>query len=461
MRTAHRPGIPTPSLPFALLVTLLSVLLLAGGASRADIAAGQIVVRAASWICLAIAFLFGRRPSLDRGRVALVFLAAAITLTMLQLVPLPPSVWTSLPGRDVLRAAAGMNSDVQPWRPWSMTPTATINALSSLVVPFAVLYLVMTLDPAEWRRMPGLFLILIAVSAILGALQASGATFDNPLINESIGFVSGTFANRNHFALFLAFGCLLAPIWAFLDGRRPKWRAPVALGLIMVFALEILASGSRAGLVVGALALGIAPLIVWRGVKAVLAGQPRWVFASLISATVALVIAAVLLSITADRAESINRALVIDPGQDMRGRGLPVVLDMIRAYLPWGSGLGGFDPIFRLHEPLSLLKPTYFNHAHNDFLEIVLDAGVFGLLLLVAGLAWWAWAGVRAWRGGSRNALPRLGAAMLLLVIVASLFDYPARTPMIMAMMVIAAVWLGERPQARGSSALPDKGLDL
>lgn len=460
MRTASRLGTPTSSLNFVLLVALLSILLLGGGASRAD-AAGQILVRAASWLCLMAAFMFGRRPSLDRGRMACIFLAAAILLPLVQLVPLPPSLWTSLPGRDMLRAAAGMNGDVQPWRPWSMVPTMTINALSSLVVPTAVLYLLLTLDQAEWRRIPGLCLIMIVASAVMGALQASGATFDNPLINESVGFVSGNFANRNHFALFLALGCLLAPVWAFLHGRQPGWRALAALGLIMVFALEILASGSRAGLLVGAIALAVAPLIIWRGVKTVLAGQPRWVFGALISAVVAIIVVAVLLSISADRAESINRALVIDPGQDMRSRGLPVVLAMIRDYFPWGSGLGGFDPIFRLHEPLALLKPTYFNHAHNDLIEIVLDAGVLGLLILMAGMGWWVWAGVRAWRGGTRQALPKLGATMLLLVIIASVFDYPARTPMIMAIMMIAVVWLGERPEERGSFTLPDTGQHL
>src|SRR3546814_8158382 len=76
------------------------------------------------------------------------------------------------------------------------------------------------------------------------------------------------------------------------------------------------------------------------------------------------------------RAESVRRAFEIDPGQDLRTPGLPTVLSMIAAYFPAGAGFGGFDPIFRLHEPLQLLKPPYFNHAHNDFLEIVLDGGL-------------------------------------------------------------------------------------
>ena len=111
--------------------------------------------------------------------------------------------------------------------------------------------------------------------------------------------------------------------------------------------------------------------------------------------------------------------------------------------------------MFRMHEPLSLLKLTYFNHAHNDLIEIVLDAGLPGLALLVAGIAWWAMASLRAWRTepGMDHALPKLGSAMLLFVLLASGFDYPARTPMIMAAIVLAASWLassGKRSEGHG-----------
>jgi hypothetical protein len=51
------------------------------------------------------------------------------------------------------------------------------------------------------------------------------------------------------------------------------------------------------------------------------------------------------LSISADRAVSVNRLLMVDAESDMRGRALPTVLAMIRAYFPVGSGLGGFDPL--------------------------------------------------------------------------------------------------------------------
>jgi O-antigen ligase len=132
----------------------------------------------------------------------------------------------------------------------------------------------------------------------------------------------------------------------------------------------------------------------------------------------------------------------------MRGRALPTVLAMIAEYFPAGAGLGGFDPLFRMHEPFALLKTTYFNHAHNDWLEVVLDAGLPGLLVSVAALAWWLVGTIRAWRGGA--VVARLGSAMLLLIMLASVIDYPARTPMMMATVVIAAVWLSRpRPAAQ------------
>ena len=220
----------------------------------------------------------------------------------------------------------------------------------------------------------------------------------------------------------------------------------VALGLILVFTLTILATGSRAGLFLGVLALVIGFGLTWRRVRQMLHRGPKWLFPALIAGVVAIIVVIVLLSIAADRAVSIDRAMAMDAGQDMRRRGLPVVIEMIRIYFPVGSGLGGFDPLFRMHEPFELLKPTYFNHAHNDFLEIVLDTGVAGLILLVASISWWVWASFRVWRGKENRVrlTGRLGSAMILLIFLASILDYPARTPTIMALLVLAAVWLSK-----------------
>src|SRR3546814_17873750 len=83
--------------------------------------------------------------------------------------------------------------------------------------------------------------------------------------------------------------------------------------------------------------------------------------------------------------------------------------------------------------------PTYFNHAHNDFLEIVLDGGLPALLLMLVAIGWYGMASMRAWRGSGRNSvLPQLGSAILFIVFVARAFDSPARQTMMMSWIVIS-----------------------
>lgn len=451
-----------PGLSFCLLGILLVTVWIAGGASRGDVP-GQVIVRGVTWSLLVIALLFSPRPAIGEARPVLLILLGAVTLALVQLVPLPPVVWQALPGRNMIVRAAALTGEPQPWRPWSMVPGATVNAASSLVVPAATLLLAAGLRPTERTWLPGVVLGLVVAAMLSGLLQFSGATFDNPLINDTSGEVSGMFANRNHFALFMAMGCVLAPAWAFREGRQPLWRGLIALGLTLLFALTILASGSRAGLALGALGITLGLAIVWQGIQRSLSRYPRWVFPALVGGFVTLVVIFVLASVAADRAVAISRVFAVDPGQDMRSRGLPTVLTMIGHYFPVGAGLGSFDPIFRINEPFSLLKPTYFNHAHNDMLEVTLDAGLPGLLLLVTALVWWAWASLRAWRAGvgARYALPKLGSALLLLLIVASLLDYPARTPIMMAIVALAAWWLSAARSVPISPSLPNSDQHL
>lgn len=436
-----RSAFPSYRLSPALLLflLLLGTLWVAGGASHADVT-GQVVTHTATWLILVLAILCGVRPVGRSAGPVFWLLLATVLLVLLQLVPLPPSLWGALPGREFLLSAP---LSQETWRSWSLAPSTTINAASSLIVPVAILYLVSAM-PQEGRAwLPTILLAVIFCSMLVGLLQFSGFRIDNPFINDSVGAVSGTFANRNHFALFLGFGCLIAPVWAFAGKQSAGWRAPVALALITLFALTILATGSRAGILTGLLALALGLALCWHDVRGALRGAPRWVFPALIAAIVGVVLLFVLVSIAADRAESVRRAFEIDPGQDMRARGMPTVLSMIAAYFPVGVGFGGFDPIFRQHEPFLLLKPTYFNHAHNDFLEVALDGGLPALLLLFVAIGWYVIASVRAWPARGQHAvLPKLGSAMLLLIFVASVFDYPARTPMMMAMIVIAAFWL-------------------
>jgi len=443
-RPDRLPSKSAPTFSFWLLAVFLVILWFAGGASRAD-AAGQALVRFCAWLMLIGYIMIGSGFDWRRVRPVAIILGLAVFLVALHLVPLPPSVWTALPGRDLLTQAATATDQAQPWRPISVSPGATMNALGSLIVPVFALVLMASLPRQHNWRILAVLLALIIAGSLLGLLQFSGARYDNPLINDIRGMVSGPFANRNHFALFVAIGCLLLPAWAFREGGNHRWKAIAAMGVLVLLILLILAIGSRMGIVVGIVGVTIGIVAVHEPIRRAIRGLPRKLVVPLAVGIVALIALAIVLSITFDRAASIDRALNMEASADSRAHFLPVVIDLVGHYFPVGSGFGAFDPVYRIGEPNDLLQTRYLNHAHNDWVELALDGGVMAILLAAAGVLWWLFATFRAWQGGAaRNTLARLGSGILLLGMIASLSDYPARTPMIMAVLIIGAVWLNE-----------------
>ena len=100
------------------------------------------------------------------------------------------------------------------------------------------------------------------------------------------------------------------------------------------------------------------------------------------------VIGVISLSIYLERAASVERATLLEGESDLRLQIWPIVLDMTRAYFPVGTGFGTFDSAYRIGEPDSQLNAHYVNLAHNDWLQVVLEGGVLGLVLLAASFLW-------------------------------------------------------------------------
>ncbi|MFA9199710.1 MAG: O-antigen ligase family protein [Cypionkella sp.] len=454
------PAEPAQARTFLFLALFLAALWFAGGASRPDVP-GQVVTRIAAWSIAILAVVFLPRPDWRSVRAPAVLLAAAAGLVALQLVPLPPSMWQALPGREVFAAGDALIGAGSPWRPLSMSPGWTRNALGSLIVPAVALWLMAGLGRGKDLALMRLLLVLVVGGCLIALLQFAGRPVDHPMLNDIAGHVSGNFANRNHLALFAAIGCVLGPVWASRETVFGGWAVLVGAALVTLFVLVILATGSRGGIVLGALGVGAGLALAWAPLRQRMRALPRRVSLGAGLAIAGGFVAALVASVLSGRAAGIERAIELSAQDDARVRVLPAVLEALARYFPVGSGFGTFDPVFRISEGDDLLDRTYYNQAHNDLLQVGLDGGIAGLVLLGAALAWWAARSWRAARGGSLSA--RAGAAILLLIVVGSALDYPARTPMIMAVAMIAAAWLARvnGPSARPAGANPNDGVGL
>lgn len=440
---------PVAHLRFALFVALVLICFLGGGGSRGDIASLLYVRPAAILIAAAMILLPG--PIDWRAiRTPLLLLGLFALLIAVQLVPLPPGIWMSLPGRAPLVEAAAAAGFAQPWRPLSIAPDLTLNSLAALTVPAAALVGFAALE-AEHRRLLLPVVILAALaSALIGLAQLTGGA-ESPfyfyrITNE--GSPVGLMSNRNHQAFLLAAAYPMLGAWASASsqdrrGRQFRATAVVALGIFLV--PLILMTGSRAGLLLTAFG-AVMGLILYLQGRRLFDGRGRrglqLGLALLAGGLLIVTFAAVALS----RAQALERLLVVDIESDSRLANLPVFVRMAGDFFPFGAGTGTFDPLFRIYEPLEALSPNYLNQAHNDLADVAITGGVPVLLLLLVLLAWWATRATRAFFGSGRDApgsaLARLGAVVMFIFLAASLIDYPLRTPSLALVFAICCGWL-------------------
>jgi O-antigen ligase len=437
-----------------------------GGGSRGDISS-LILLRPLAFLLLAYALYVGSLNDLRRYSQMAALLVMAILIALLHLLPLSPSLWHALPGREIVRETDALVGLGRIARPLTLNVTDGINALFSLIVPVAALALV-SVQRSDWRRTTLItILVLGGLSMALALLQVMGPQ-DGPFYFYRI--TSGTlpvglFANRNHQAVFLA-GLLPAIAVFAADGevphrgqvdRRPLLHGVGALGTVLLI-IFVLATGSRAGLIIAVLGLASIPFVLGISMRHILL-PPRvetrkgkheratstdflahyWRLAAAV--VIGLGLGTVLLF-----GRFSSQLARISGEDDSRSLIWNATLPLVSKYFPWGSGVGSFVEVFERDEPFALLGPKYVNHAHNDFLEIALTIGLPGIALLALFLFFFVRRGVALWRcrkdTGFAERSRRLGFVVVLLLLLASLVDYPLRTPALMVVLVIAMAWL-------------------
>ena len=113
----------------------------------------------------------------------------------------------------------------------------------------------------------------------------------------------------------------------------------------------------------------------------------------------------------------------------------------IGQYWPVGSGMGSFTPVFMAIERLEVVDVTLPNRAHNDGLELLLEGGVFGLLILAVISSILVRKFLQALKNppaGGRSQVYFAGAA-LSIIALHSQVDYPLRSMSLACLAAAAA----------------------
>ena len=417
-----------------------------GGSARGDVALLP-VLRPLAVLALAAGLYVAPAAFFRRQAPALALVGALFALPLLQLLPLPPGIWQTLPQRGLVAEIDAWSGIGNVWRPLSLTPGATWNAFWSLFVPTSVFILVLQLERRGKVMVLSCVLVAGGLSAALGLVQVTGdveGTLSFYAVTNR-GSAVGLFANRNHQALLLAMMIPMTFVLASLrtarrsgEGRHRlvtalrRWSLSVLVSAALLSLLLI--TGSRAGILLCAVAL---PAIAWI-IAPCRPERSGWSVTAAALVWSALLGAAVFL----DRDLALDRLAESNPALDARAAILPVILPLLRDVIFVGTGLGSFDRSYLIHEPDSLLGPSYMNHAHNDWLELAMTGGLPALFLLFAMACLVLRSAYSAMRAVSpdpeASMMTRLALVILVMIGLHSLGDYPLRVPSISAVAAVA-----------------------
>lgn len=374
------------------------------------------------WIVLiALVWLLGwKRGAVESGaafsaaRPMLWLLILWLIYQVLTLVPLPVAVRSVLSPESVtMYQLAGVNE----WGPLSLHPFAGIMYWMKSI-GYALLF-VLTLLLVNSKQRLVLLAYTLVFSALFQAFYGSMMTLSGLeygfFVKKAayVGYATGTFVNRNHLAgylemtLAIGIGLLLAS-WSSGDTVR-TWRqrasslislllsAKLILRLMLaIMVIALLLTRSRMGntaFFTSMLMAGLICLLAFR----IQSGSVREMFSRRETrATVILLSSLMVLDLFIVGAwfgvEKVVARIEQSSASHDAGR-IDVSMNTIKLWRDYplvGSGGGSFHAVYPRYRSDTI--GAYYDHAHEDYLEIASDTGILGfgllgLMVLVSFLA--------------------------------------------------------------------------
>ena len=310
-------------------------------------------------------------------------------------LPLPPALLDYLsPFRyEVLSQSADLLGEALTWHTLSYQPRDSFAWLVFILglVLFSLVLGVHFKEHGHLTRTVGLLFILAALESVYGIIQALVPNM--PVlwathITAYLGDARGTWVNRNHFAGFIAMmlplclGLTLSKAWW---GEKVRWRELIASDLahrhiflmvgLVVMALALLFSKSRAGITAALVGLGVFLSVQRSGIRGL--WPAIWGTMGLLGLLV------VFYGSRIGFDPIIARFVALSPQMsrlDFWRDSLAII-----AQHPLGIGPMALPSVFKVYDVSAHLVDRTVYQLHNDILQILVDTGWIGFVSLLGG----------------------------------------------------------------------------
>ena len=311
----------------------------------------------------------------------------------------------------------------------SLDPFATkVNALHFFLLGIYFSIVLIAFDSASKLRRFAIFITVFgfayAFFAILQSILSPAKIYG--LLERPHAQPFGSFVSRNNFAAWMELA-IAVPMGLLFSGTVERDKRLLYGTAVVLMAVSIIVSRSRGGLVVLLLQIGLLFLLTY----SFKSRRQAWIRILMIPGLLlAIVVGTVFVGgetsftrLGQEQAEPVNSVSRLQMWE--------VTLRMIGDNMPFGVGLGAFGVAYTKYDVASGFERV--EQAHNDFLQVVSDAGVVGALLglgflfLLFRLARQALAARNAFRRGIAAGC----VAGIFGALIHSIFDFGLHTPSI------------------------------
>lgn len=428
-------------------IALLTSVLVVGGVQRWTMAIVALLLGAA----LALQWFARRR--LDGVSPLIVLIGTAAGLTALQLVPLPAGVLDLLNAtgnglRDDGAAIAGAST----WPSISLDPAATLQSLAFFIILLGVALLATRMVGSQGGRFAvlgsvavvcGLAAIVTAVHTLVSADSLYGLY--EPQFAKG-GPIFGPLLNPNHLGSLMAIGAVLSLGLAFYHRQAAQLRVLwIVIGVTCVVLVGAsLSRGAIIGLVIGLLVAS--GLLVTSRLTAPTLRRRRLRNDAPIFAVVGLGLAVALYMSAGGVVDQLgNTTVTVEwDAPSSKYEAWKSSLTLVHEAPLVGIGRGATESVLTRVHPRSA-HATYA-HLENEYLTVLVEWGLLGVLLIGGILVWCAKTALPRWRDGPLGAaafgalaailfqssvdfgIELLGLAVPVVMIAATVIQVPLRT---------------------------------
>ncbi len=231
-----------------------------------------------------------------------------------------------------------------------------------------------------------IFGFLLAFLGIIQYFTSPGKIYWVKELPQSLPF--GPFYNRHHFAAYMELA-MSVPLGLLFSGAIERDKRPLYIFAVILMGIALIMTGSRGAMI--SVVAEVIFLVAFMGfrrekeaeVKAEKSGRVR---AALMHVGLALALVLVLVggAVLFGGEEALSRmvgTVSMDDPTTGRAHFWGVTLDIIRNHPVMGSGLGSYGVAFTQYDTRG--GAFRLEQAHNDYLQVISDAGIIGAVLAI------------------------------------------------------------------------------